>query len=155
MAGMDGWTLLAQGRQAEVYLRPDGTVVKLMRDAGDRAWIDREAVALRAVQAAGHVVPEARDVVTADGRPGLVMSRIEGGDLMSLLGRRPWTTLHLGARMGAIHAALHDCGAPAELPSLHEVLAERIASAPDLTGAQKTQAQHTLDGLPGGDRLCH
>jgi thiamine kinase len=152
---VDGWRLLAEGRQAEVFLRPDGAVVKLMRDPGDHLWIEREAAALHAVAAEGHAVPEVVAVLEVDGRPGLAMSRVDGTDLMEVMGDRPWLVPSLGAVMGSLHASLHGCRAPDELPSLDRVLAGHIGAAHELSETQRTAALEALGGLPTGDRLCH
>lgn len=152
---MDGWRLLAEGRQAEVYLRPDGTVVKLMRDPRHQLWIEREAVAMQAVALDGLSVPEVIAVLQVDGRPGLAMTRVEGADLMNVMGDKPWLVPSLGAMMGRLHATLHGSRAPDELPALAEVLAGHIAGATELSEGQRSAALDALDELPTSDRLCH
>jgi len=138
-----------------VYLRPDGAVVKLMRDADDGGWIDREAIAIEAVARAGLTVPEVLEVVEADGRPGLAMARVDGTDLMSVMGAKPWLVPELSVTMGSLHAALHACQAPDELPDLREVLAGYIAATTELSEAQRAAALGAVSSLPSGDRLCH
>lgn len=78
MAGDQGRILLAQGRAAEVFLQADGTVLKLMRSPGYEALVRREATALDVVRASGHGGPTVHGIVTVEGRPGLVMDRVEG-----------------------------------------------------------------------------
>jgi aminoglycoside phosphotransferase (APT) family kinase protein len=152
---VDGWTLLAEGRQAEVFVRPDGTVVKLMRDPADHLWIEREAAALQAVAAAGLAVPEVVAVLEVDGRPGLAMTRVEGADLMTLMGAKPWLVASLGSLLGRLHAALNGIRAPDELPVMADVLAGHVGEAVGLSDSQRTAALHALEELPVADRLCH
>lgn len=77
----------AEGREAEVFLRADGTVLKLLRDSAPAMRVEREATVLAALAEAGVAAPVLVDVVAIDGRPGLVMNRIAGDDLVTRLGR--------------------------------------------------------------------
>jgi aminoglycoside phosphotransferase (APT) family kinase protein len=147
--------LLAQGREAEVFARPDGTVVKVWRRA-DHGWrADRESAALTTLRAQGHTAPRVLGPATVDGRPGLILERVDGGDLLSALGRRPLAVFGAGRVMGEVHAAMHDCVAPDTLPSLHDQLRPRLEEAADLPDDLREAALGLLDGLPPGDRLCH
>ena len=147
--------LLAEGREAEVFLQPDGRVLKLWRDAdhGDRA--EREAAALRTLTAAGVPAPRLFDSVTVDGRPGLVVEHVDGLNLLAVLRRHPLAVFKAGRTLGAAHLAMHECVAPAELPSVHDLLHSRIADAAPLPGDLRSAAHALLDELPAGDRLCH
>lgn len=146
--------LIAEGRQAEVYRRPDGKVVKLMRSADDHPWVEREAAAIRAVEAQGIPVPRLHETLEVDGRPGLAMDPIEGDDLFALVGARPWLLRPLARRMGTLHARLHELPAPDALPTVHDVLGGHIDEA-DLSPDQRGRAHTELAALPAGDRLCH
>ncbi|HEV2362094.1 MAG TPA: aminoglycoside phosphotransferase family protein [Acidimicrobiales bacterium] len=152
---LDDLELLAQGREAEVYLRPDGTVVKLMRSAewGDRVALEESALA--ALAAHGFAAPKVVEVVSIDGRPGLAMERVPGTDLLSLLASRPWSLWRAGRSMGSCHAAMHDVVAPPQFPDLHDYNRERVLAAPGLSEAARGDVLELLGGLPRGDRLCH
>jgi hypothetical protein len=90
-----------------------------------------------------------------DGRPGLVMTRVEGEDLMTVLGRRPLSFRRAAKAMARAHLAMHECVAPAELPDLHDVLRGRIEIVEALPDELRGPALDVLDQLPRGDRLCH
>ena len=142
---------IGAGREAEVYAWGGDAVVKLYRPgyAGHRA----EAAALAAL-GGHHVAPSLVDVVDQDGRPGLVLERITGADMLGLLQRRPWRVQGLGRGLAEAHLAIHGVPAPAELPDVRQVLAAQIEAAAmprELQGF----ALRNLDGLPSGDRLCH
>lgn len=147
--------LLAQGREAEVFLQADGTVLKLLRDPAHAWRVEAEAAALRSLEADGFPAPAFVRTTTVDGRPGLVTERVDGRNMLDALDRRPLTVFAAGRVMGELHAAMHDRAAPAELPALHEVLGERIAEADALPGDLRSRVSSLLDGLPAGDRLCH
>lgn len=147
--------LLAQGREAEVFLEPDGAVLKLLRNPDGEDRVHREAAALAALRAHGHRAPEPHRIVTVDRRPGLVMERVEGIDLLSAMGRRPIDVFRTGTVMGEVHAAMHDCPAPAGLPDVRDEIRRRIGAATGLPAELRERALLLLDTLPGGDRLCH
>jgi Ser/Thr protein kinase RdoA (MazF antagonist) len=88
------------------------------------------------------------------GRRALIMSRARGVDMLTDLGRRPWTIIRAGAKLGRLHAKLHETVAPAELPSLKQTLRERIVTS-DHVASVRDLVVPILDALPDGDRLCH
>jgi len=147
--------LLAQGREAEVFAEGDGTVLKLWREPGHGWRAQREAAALTALGEYAHQAPRLIGSVTVDGRPGLVLERVEGTDLLAELGRRPLSVFTAGRVMGEVHLAMHDCVAPDDLPELHDEVRPRIQGAEALPDDVRAVALRLLDGLPRGDRLCH
>lgn len=142
---------LGAGREAEVYAWGADAVLKLYRPgfAGHQA----EAAALIALDG-HHIAPRLLDVVDRDGRPGLVLERIAGTDLLDLLRHRPWRVLTLARALAQTHLAVHDVAAPADLPDVRQVLAARVEEA-GLTAELRGFTLRLLDGLPSGDRLCH
>jgi aminoglycoside phosphotransferase (APT) family kinase protein len=146
--------LLGSGREAEVFAWDDGRVLRLARDPSDSDMIEREVIALAAAHAAGASVPGVYERVTVDGRPGVVLDRVDGIDLLDWLAGRPWAVRSVGRTLGAEHAALHRVEAPAGLPDLRDELRHRLGSplVPDDVG---TRALERLDALPHGDRLLH
>ncbi len=147
--------LLAQGREAEVFAEGEGTVLKLWRDAGHGWRAEREAAVLTTLREQALQAPRLVGIATVDGRPGLVIERIDGTDLLAALGRRPLSVFTAGRVMGEVHVAMHDCLAPGELPGLHDELGKRIETAEPLPDDLRLAALRLLDGLPRGDRLCH
>lgn len=146
---------VAEGREAEIYAWEDGRVLRLMRSADAKQAVERQAHALRAARAAGVSVPEVHGATEALGRPGLIMERIEGTDLLTLLGSRPWLVWSIGAISGRMHAQLHDVAAPDDLRALRPALRESIASSRLVPAHLAELAVGVLDALPDGDRLCH
>ncbi len=142
---------LGAGREAEVHAWGDDAVVKLYRPGfhGHHA----EAVALAKLNGRG-IAPKLVDIVECDGRIGLVLERLGGSDMLSLLQRQPWRVLGLARALAGMHLAVHEVRAPGELPELRQVLAARIADAV-LPPHLRAYALRVLDALPDGDHLCH
>jgi aminoglycoside phosphotransferase (APT) family kinase protein len=148
--------LVGQGREAEIFEWGDGAVLRLMRDPtwGERAR--QQEAAMRAALEAGAPVPAVRELVEFDGRPGLVMDRVDGPAMMDALARAPWTLWSMARRLGDLHAKVNSIEAPPVVPDQREYLRGRIAEVGDLIPEHlRTWATEVLDGLPDGDRLCH
>lgn len=153
--GLSGRVRIGEGREAEIYAWDEGTVLRLLRPGADAADVQREDVAMRAAGAVGLDVPRVRGSVTVDGRPGVIMDRVDGPDLITLMGRRPWTVPRVARIVGKEQAAIHGVVAPKELWSLREMVRWKIENAGDLPAALAEFALGVLDTLPDGDRLCH
>jgi len=149
---------LAEGREAEIFPHDDGTVLKLFRAERPVAWIESEAAAMNAVRAAGGPAPEARGIVREDGRPGLLIERVAGQDMLTLLGKKPWMVWRYGRILGEAHAALHGVAAPPGLAPQKERLRMHIEEAAAEAPEHRALADFVLaklDALPQGDRICH
>ena len=146
---------LGEGREAEVYLQADGTVLKLMRDAAHGERVCREASACSTLCRSAGVAPRVIETVTIEGRPGLVMERVDGISMLLRLEQRPLTVFAVAAALARAHLSVHEMLAPSALPSVHDQLAERIARAALLPDDVRELALRLLSSLPAGDRLCH
>jgi aminoglycoside phosphotransferase (APT) family kinase protein len=142
---------LGAGREADVHAWGDDAVVKLYRSGllGHRA----EAMALAELDGRG-IAPKLVDIVEYDGRTGLLLERLSGSDMLSLLQRQPWRVLGLARTLAGTHLAIHEVPAPSDLPELRQALAARIADAV-MPSHLRDYALRVLDALPDGDRLCH
>ena len=153
--GAAGRRLVGEGREAEILEWDDGTVLRLLRASEDPARVQREATALRAAAEAGIDVPAVYGTTTVDGRAGLIMGRVDGPDLITLMGRRPWMVPRAARIVGTTQARMHGVVAPGDLPSVHDNVHFKIRAATDLPSELADFALATLDELPAGDRLCH
>ena len=75
---------IGQGVFAEVHAWAPGQVVKLFKDGFPPRLGQQEARMTRAVFAAGLPAPEVFGEVTADGRFGIVLGRLDGPTLLQV-----------------------------------------------------------------------
>jgi uncharacterized protein (TIGR02172 family) len=145
---------IATGRTAEIYRWDDDHILKLFR-----AWMPASAAAYeariaRAVYETGSRVPAVGDVVTLEGRTGIIYERVQGVSMMTALGRQPWRFAHFARDLADLHAEMHTCRAP-ELPAQKERLLEKIKDAGPLADHLKVKAIQALTTMPDDHRLCH
>ncbi len=146
---------VAEGREAEMFAWGDGKILRLLRNVGAQDRLQREAAAMEAARSRGVRVPAVHSLTTVEGRPGMVMERIEGPDLLALVGRRPWKIFWGGRILGDAHAQLHAASASSRLPALKATLKQCIESYDRLPEQLARFALQLLDELPDGDSLCH
>jgi len=146
---------VAEGREAEMFAWEEGSILRLLREPGAEGRNQGQAAAMEAARSRGVRVPAVLGATTVMGRPGLIMERIEGPDLLTLVGRRPWTVFRVARTCGEVHARLHEVRAPGVIPPLKETLKRRIPAAGPLPTRLAAFALEALDGLPDGDSLCH
>ncbi|MHB8071121.1 MAG: phosphotransferase [Candidatus Cryosericum sp.] len=150
---LDEKKLLHRNHTAELYVWTEGTILKLFVAGFPASLVEREIAGTRAANAAGIPSPRLEDVVTVDGRPGLVLQRLRGRSMLTVLAREPTRVAHCAAVFAELQSRIHECQAP-ELPPQQEDLARHIARA-GVVARIKGDALATLEQLPGGDRLCH
>jgi len=144
---------IAEGREAEIFAWEDGAVLKLYRRVDHQPH--NESASMAAAKAAGGPVPAVRGITTVDGRPGLIMDRVDGIDMLTQLSKKPWTVLGAGGVLGRAHAALHATVAPSELAPLRERLLAPIERSSHVPEHLREVGRRALATLPDGDRLCH
>jgi len=152
-----GLEKIAEGGEAEIFAWDEGHVLRLLREGGTVDRLEREAAAMRAAAAAGVPVPVPGEILTYAGRAGMVMERVNGPDLLTIVARRPWSIRRVGRMTGELHVALNAVPAPAGLPDLREVCDRHIRSLdvpPELEHLRAFSLE-ALAGVPDGDALCH
>jgi uncharacterized protein (TIGR02172 family) len=145
---------IAEGATAEIRAWGDGLVLKLYRDGYSQDEAEREAERVRAAVAMGVATPNALEVVTIEGRPGVVFERVDGATMLDRVVANPEQAAEMARLLAEEHVALHARHGPA-LPSLKERLARHIREAEGLSDDQRAQALQVLTKLPDGDALCH
>lgn len=150
----EGLERVGIGYQAEVFAWGSGRVLRLAYRPDQREEVERQSAALTAAGRAGAPVPTIFERIDVDGRPGVVMERLDGEDLLFVLGRKPWLLPDIARALGRLHAALHEVEAPPELPAVRELVAQRLIS-PVVPDEVRDRALARLEQLPAGNRLGH
>ena len=154
MARVSELTKVAEGREAEMFAWGDGKVLRLLRLGFDPASLENEVRALAIAHECGVPVPAPGQRIDIDGRAGVVLERIEGSDLLTELGRAPWTVVRSARMCGSVHAKMHSCRVDDRLPALKRQIKRKLDS-PLVPADLAEIAKNRLDSLPDGDALCH
>ena len=101
--------LVGAGRSADVYAIGADRVLRRYRTPID---VQAEATIMRHLDLAGFPVPKVYD---ADGSD-LIMERLDGRDMLTDLGRRPWRARRHARTLADMHNRLHQVAAPAGWP---------------------------------------
>ena len=147
---------IAIGREAEVYAWPEHRVLRLLLPGhGSLAQLEREREVMRACVAAGVRAPDAGEIIEVDGRFGLVLERVDGGDLFDTISRQPWKVYAVGAQTGRLHAQVNAMEAPGGLPAVRDAMAANIERGTELPPGIRRRALDILAQLPDGKSLIH
>jgi hypothetical protein len=135
---------VGSGHKSEVFVRDDGSILKLFVPEFV-ALAPVEAGISQALERAGVAAPRVRELVTVDGRPGIVFGELRAGMTLSHAVRsRPWTILRAARDLAAVHAAVHRC-VSGELPSQRERIEREIRGAGAVPQAARDAALALLD----------
>lgn len=146
-------TKLGEGYEAETFAWTEGLVLLVLRD-GVRRSTEPEQLAIQAALAGGIPAPRFEETVMVGDRQGTVMERIDGTNVLDLVGRRPWLMAREAVAAGRLHARLHAVPAPGALPAVHKRVTEWVTRQEAPVGPAAI-AESELGELAGGDRLCH
>ena len=145
---------IGAGHKSEVFARPDGSILKLfVPEFVALAPIEVEISQI--LERAGVAAPRATELVTVDGRPGIVFAGLRVGETLSQAVRsRPWRILGAAQELAELHAAVHRC-VSSELPSQRERLEAEIRGAAAVPIEVRNAALSELAALPDGRTVCH
>ncbi|WP_017691722.1 aminoglycoside phosphotransferase family protein [Paenibacillus sp. PAMC 26794] len=158
---------IGEGGCAEVFEWEDGSkIVKLAKPNTITAALEAELHHCRIASACGLPVPKPYDLVTVEGRSGIVFERIDGETIMkrfvdrALEQSRIQAPLDVGidfvnARITAqLFHQIHSHSV-AHMPSQRENIKHNIVEAQYLSEAEKAAVIAQLDQLPMKQQLCH
>ena len=152
---VDTLVKVGEGLEAEMFAWGDGRILRLLRNPENARSMQWEDAAARAALAGGIRVPRIFEMLAVNGRPGLVVERISGKDLLAEIAAKPWRVWAIGGACGRLHARLNAVAAGPALPELRERLAGRIRRSSDIPERFAAHALRELTDLPEGDRLLH
>jgi len=130
-------------------------VLKLFHPWVAPAAVQKDFRATRALHAAGIPAPATYELIDVEGRQGIIFERIDGCSMLSRVQAKPWTLFRAVRQLAELHAQVHSCESPIELPSRRERIAKAIEIAPGLSEAERQSARRCLAALPDGGALYH
>jgi hypothetical protein len=142
---------IGEGAYSDVHAWAPGQVVKLFKP-GSPPWLSGwEARMTRAVFAAGAPAPEVLDEVTLEGRPGIVLRRLDGPTLLQLSRSGAMTPAQVGSVLAALFLSVHRTAPPLELPRLRDRMEGTLRrSGGRLPEPIATGILRLIDRLPPG-----
>lgn len=147
--------LIGTGLTSDVYAWGEGRVLKLCHRDMPAGRVEAEFQITRAVHAAGLPVPAAFDLVEVEGRRGIVFERVDGPSMFEYVQSRPWALFAAARQRAELHAQVHGCAAPLDLPRQSQWIENRIEMSECLSEADKQLVRRSLAELPDGEVLCH
>lgn len=117
--------------------------------------VEYEAKINRAVHASGLPVPKVGEIVSINGRNGLVYERVHGATMAENFKRSPGKIFHYARRMAQLQAEMHSAAIQTDLPHQRLRLAQRISSAAALPDPARARVLDALQSLPDGNQVCH
>ena len=146
-------TPIGTGRTAVIYAWDPGRVLKLFHPDWTRD-AEEEYAATRLAGERGAPAPDVFGIEEVEGRPGIVMERVDGESLLKVMGRKPWRAPGYARLLAEMQWDLHQL--PGEgLRDQRATLRHDIERGLALSEAERASLLDLLDRLPAGDRLCH
>ena len=146
---------IAEGREAEMFEWEDGKILRLQRGVDSEQQVVWQKMACEAAAKSGLRVPAVYEQVHEMGRPGLVMERIDGSDILVLIGQRPWKLFWAARVIADLHVQMHAAEAVPEIPPLKVKIRQMLEASDRVPPAFAEFVLKELDALPDGNRLLH
>ena len=146
---------IGEGRQAEMYALDDGRALRLYHAGFSASSAMDEMFNQRLAGDAGVRVPQVYDVQTVDGRLGVIMERIDGTDLLTEVGRKPWRIYSIATQCGKVHARLNSVLAPLSLTPAVERYTAIIGGSSQIPDDLRGPALKRIATLSEGAGMCH
>jgi Ser/Thr protein kinase RdoA (MazF antagonist) len=145
---------IAKTPSGDILAWGEDHILKLYRPGSPPTAAEEEAARARAARAAGIPTPAVADIITLEGRFGVVFERADGPTMLQTLAERPEAADTLAQQMATLQADIHG-RAGRGLPSQRERLRAKISRGYGLAAHLKAAATAALDALPDGEAFCH
>jgi Ser/Thr protein kinase RdoA (MazF antagonist) len=145
---------IAKTLSGDIFAWGEDHILKLYRPGSPPTAAEEEAARVRAARAAGIPTPAVADVISLEGRVGVVFERTDGPTMLQTLGEHPGAADTLAQQMAVLQADIHS-RAGRGLPSQRERLRVKIGRGYGLAAHLKAAATAALDALPDGEAFCH
>jgi uncharacterized protein (TIGR02172 family) len=148
-------TPIGNGRTADVVSYDQTHVLKLFKPFMGAASVDHEFRVASVAYRERLPTPRPVEVITQEGRTGIVYDRVDGTSLLRQLSDNPMRMPAIAKTMAELHCKINAV-AYADAENTQKKNIERaIGQATDLDANDKARIVAYLRSLPDGDRLCH
>lgn len=154
MPELNDLKLYAQGGQAQIYEYGSDKVLRVLRSPKDEALLQYEITITKALGHSGVLVPEVFESMLVDGRPAVVVQRINGISMLDYIKRHPLQLRKQAGVLASLHIAVSQNAVPG-LKSGRERAHFLTERAHELSPNTKAFVHGLIDVLPDGEALCH
>lgn len=155
MINLDNLRLLAQGGQAEIYELDIYKVIRVLRSTEDEENLKSEMAIMKLLKEKGKAVPKVYEYLKIDGRPSLIMERLNGETMLDEMKRKPFELLKQAKKLAKLHIEVTDSAEGLGIISINDRAAYLIPKAEMLDEELKKFVLETLNQLPRGNDICH
>ena len=149
------YTLIGCGRTSEVFKYDESHVLKLYYDFMSKEAIENEFAVSEFVY--GHTIntPKPLQIITENGRTGIVYEEIRGQSFLAVLGKNPLRMKYIARQMAELHTTIHSVTYQDPHTNQKLRMISVITQSPDLDQHTKDRIIAYIHTLPDGTALCH
>ncbi len=145
---------LAHGAMANIYSYDNNNVLKLFNIGISLDEINNEIKSTRFAKDNGLSVPDIKEMVTYQEQYGIVMERIKGYSMWTMIWCHFWEICYYAHILAKIHVSINSKLA-FTLESIHSRLYNDIRDKSIIPETTKKIVLNILEKLPDGNNLCH
>lgn len=147
--------LLAQGGQAEIYELDEGKVIRVLRKAEGEEYLKIEMSIMKSLKEKGKAVPKVYEYLKIDGRPSIIMEKIDGDTMLAGVRKKPLQLLKQAEKLAKLHLEVADSAEGLGMLSINDRAAYLIPKAQMLDHELRKFVLSILAELPRGNDICH
>lgn len=155
MINLDNLRLLAQGGQAEIYELDKYKVIRVLRSKEDEENLKAEMAIMKLLKEKGKAVPKVYEYLKIDGRPSVIMERLNGETMLEEMKRKPFELLKQAKKFAKLHIEVTDSAEGLGIISINDRAAYLVPKAEMLDKELKKFVLEILNQLPRGNDICH
>ncbi len=146
--------LVAQGGQSKIYSLDKSSILRVPQREIDFAQIKYEFEVYKLMQDKISV-PQVSSIIEIDNKPCLIMEKVIGNDLVSILKKNPLSILKLPKQLAHLHKYIFNVKINEKLLTNHAKAKYCITKSPLLSSKLKETLLDILSTLETGEALCH
>ncbi len=151
---ISNFKMIGQGNTAAIYQYEQGRILKLFREGLPTTIIFREYENTKAIQSKLTSIPKAYEMVSYEGRYGIVYEQIIGRDLIKVMFAKLYRLHFYSKMLASIHAKMHSTEVDVAY-SVKDKLSNDVTYAEELSDSEKAIITKYIATLPEGTSLCH